>query len=461
MSISLVAFLALFVLFGLLAFTRPAWGVCLYMLTFFASPPYWWWGRDIATYRWNLYGGVGLLIAVLISRSVNPNSNQPVTAKTRRLITLATLLLINATAVHFLLSRNWGVSFGSYELVAKFVLLFFMMIAAIRTERDFKLVIMTLIIGMGYIGWEATINDRGKMVAGRLEGVGAPGATQANELASLAVTIIPLAGAFFMAGSRYQKFTAFLAAPFILNVILLCNSRGAFLSMIASGVAFAAFAPKAIRWRAFKLLCLGGVAVWLLLGDPEIVQRFMTSFTSSEELDSSASSRLQYWKAGIRMVSDYPLGAGGFGFKRVHGPKYIKEVNDQDFDGRSVHNGYINETCEWGIQGFLLKMLFVTTGLFVLRQTINHCTRQGRTNEALYGCGIAACMTAFLGTCMFGDRLDAEWGFWMMALIVAYSRIYGPTFQQFGRPQQLQQIPQNQNVPVVPGMQQPVASPQY
>jgi len=47
----------------------------------------------------------------------------------------------------------------------------------------------------------------------------------------------------------------------------------------------------------------------------------------------------------------------------------------------------------------------------------------------------------------------------MMALIVAYSRIYGPSFQQFGQPQQLQHVPQDQNLPVMPGLHQPVTSP--
>jgi len=428
-SITLILFILAFMGLSVLAFLRPAWGVSLYFLTFFACPTFWWWGKEVAHYRWNFYGGVGLLLSVLISRTMSSGSPYADSPQVKRLFTIAIIMLVNCTLVHFLLARNMQVSFGSYELAAKFLLLFFMIAAAIRTPADFKIILFTMIVGAGYIGWEATINDRGKLKAGRLEGVGAPGARGANELASLCVSVIPLAGAFFMGGNRYQKVAAFLITPFILNVILLCNSRGAFLSLIACAFSFAGFAPGKVRRRAFKLLFLGGIAVYLLLNDPHIIERFMSTFVGTEELDDSASSRLTFWKAGFRMIADYPLGAGGNGFKKVHGGKYITEVNDEFSEGRAVHNGYINEACEWGIQGLLLKVAFLGFGFLTTFQTVKMCSRQNRINDALYGCGILAGMVAFMGTCMFGDRLDAEWGYWLVALAVGYTRLYGIPFE--------------------------------
>lgn len=38
-SITLLTFLGLFVLFFVLGLVRPVWGVALYMLSFFACPP--------------------------------------------------------------------------------------------------------------------------------------------------------------------------------------------------------------------------------------------------------------------------------------------------------------------------------------------------------------------------------------------------------------------------------------
>ena len=67
MSLTVSVWLALFVILVLLSLRRPAWGVGLYMMTFFACPAYWWWGSAIEGYRWNLYGGIVLLAAILFS----------------------------------------------------------------------------------------------------------------------------------------------------------------------------------------------------------------------------------------------------------------------------------------------------------------------------------------------------------------------------------------------------------
>lgn len=385
---------------------------------------------------------------MLISKTINSSVDKPDSYRVRKILFIAGLILVNATMVHFVFAKSWEVSLGSYELTLKFTLLFFMIVAAIRTPADFRLVIFAMVLGAGYLGYEATINERGRIEDGRLEGVGAPGANQANQLASLCVTILPLAGALFLTGRWHYKLAMLAVTPLILNVVLLCSSRGAFLAAIASAIVFAIIAPKSIRRTVIKLLMLGCVATWLLLGDPQIVERFFTIFTSSEERDESASSRLDYWTAGMRMIADYPLGAGGYGFKRVHGPKYIKEVNSQEFSGRSVHNGFINEACEWGLQGFLARMMFIATGVFLALHTARQCSQQNDNTGAVLGCALISSMAAFLISCVFGDYLDAEWGYWCVALCVAFGRLFGqPSFQT--------------NPIGTPFQGQPVQTPQY
>jgi len=428
MSLTLAAWLALLALFTVLSLRRPSWGIGVYMLTFFAFPGFWWWGRPIAHYRWSLIGGWIALVAVLISlasrRQASANG-QP------RLVGIARWaavgILLNATFVHLLLADRPDIGSDAYWDLAKFVLLFFLITAACRSRDDLRIVLLSIVLGAGYIGYEATINDRGNIEGGRLEGIGAPGARGANQCASLMVTVLPLTGAFFLAGRRWEKLAMLPVAPFILNVILLCDSRGAFLSCFAMCGVLLFFAPRRVRKQILLLLGLGSIALYFLLDDPRIVERFMTTFTPAEERDSSAASRLDYWKAGLRMIGDYPLGAGGCGFKRVHGPKYIAEVNDQVYDARAVHNGYINEACEWGLQGLALRMLFIGAGFLLLWHAacrpLATDARQDLFARLLSMCLLAG-LVGFLGTCMFGDRLDAEWGYWMVALAVAHARLY-------------------------------------
>ncbi|MGC1273656.1 MAG: O-antigen ligase family protein [Planctomycetaceae bacterium] len=421
MSASLVLWLSLFAVLALLAFRRPAWGVALYMLTFFACPPFWWWGNSIETLRWNFYGGLILLGAVLLSSLIRPNT-APLTKGGKWVVGLSLVMLVNATLVHLLLANSLRISSIGYLLMAKFMLLFLLMVASIRSRADLRIMILSIVVGAGYIGYEATINGRGKLNGNRLEGIGAPNAAGANQLASLIVTVLPLTGALLLAGTRLDRIVAVAAAPLILNVALLCNSRGAFLAAIASGVALLSLSPSKVRKQAIKVLALGVVAVWLMLGDSRIVDRFMTSFVDAEERDSSATSRLLYWRAGMNMIQDHPFGTGGHGFKRVYGPRYIAELGPQ-FEIRSVHNGFINETCEWGIQGLAIRLAFVAVTAALLYSTCRHAIRTGRNDVALTCATLIAALVAFLGSCIFGDRLDAEWGFWISALAVGFARV--------------------------------------
>jgi O-antigen ligase len=227
-----------------------------------------------------------------------------------------------------------------------------------------------------------------------------------------------------------------IAAPLILNVVLLCNSRGGFLAAIASALTFLVFAPRAIRKYAIKLLTLGAVAVWLLLGDPAIVTRFWTIFADPEERDAAAASRLEYWKAGFAMIADYPFGEGGDGFHDVHGPRYLA-ARGHYYDSRSVHNGYINEACDWGIQGLALRLALMGGGLLLLRRVATAAAACGDMFTALTACAMIAGLTAFLSHSLFGDYLDNEWGYWIAACAVGLARVYGLQESREARPGRL------------------------
>jgi O-antigen ligase len=208
-----------------------------------------------------------------------------------------------------------------------------------------------------------------------------------------------------------------------LNTLLLCNSRGAFLGLIGSGLLYFLLARGAARKEAFRTLLLGAVVLYFLLGDPDILNRFLTTFVGSEDRDQSASDRLLFWSAGLLMVGDYPLGAGGAGFKYVHGPRYLMIVG-ADVPVRSLHNGYLTELTDWGIQGLLLRMLLFVLALSAAYRTSNVCRRDGRPDDAIVGnCLIVSC-AGFLVTCVFGSYLSNEWAYWIQALLVRYSELY-------------------------------------
>lgn len=340
MSATALLWLATLAVTAAMSVTRPAWAVALYMATFFAAPQNWWWGDEVPSFRYALAAGVVLIISVFINRP-DPRSGHKLTF----VHGAAILMMVNATFVHFFLASKPSISIGNYVEILKYVLLIFLMWQAVRTKDDLRLVLVAIALGAGYIGYEVTINERGYFAGGRLEGVGAPGADSANSLACLLLANLPLTSSLLVNSRLYHKAVVAFSAPLALNVILLCNSRGAFLGLIGAGLAFPLIARGGTRKRALQTMALGGLALFFLLGDPQIMERFSSTFVGSEDRDRSAASRLEFWQAGLAMLKDYPLGDGGGAFKYVQGGKYLRDIGVEE--DRSLHNGYLTEATSW------------------------------------------------------------------------------------------------------------------
>jgi O-antigen ligase len=235
--------------------------------------------------------------------------------------------------------------------------------------------------------------------------------------------VLPLIGSLFVDGKRWQKVLVALAAPLALNVVILCNSRGAFLGLIGAGLTFLFLSRGPTRKKAARVLVLGAAAFYLLMGDPEILERFMTTFVGAEERDRSAASRLEFWHAGLVMLRDYPLGAGGGAFKYVHANTYLAEVGSDQL-ARALHNGYLTEATDWGVQGLILKIFFLGAAIAAAYGTAERCRKAGRLEDALVGVSFIAAIVGFLIVCIFGSYLANEWAYWIAALLVRYSELY-------------------------------------
>jgi putative inorganic carbon (HCO3(-)) transporter len=420
-SATALVWVVLFAVCLLASFKRPVWALALYMQTFFAAPHLWWWGDEVPSARYALWAGVVLLLATVVFVIQNPPEAGHRSSGVHK---AAILMIVNAGFVQAALAVDRAVSLDTFVELLKYVLLFYLIWTSIRDKRDFRFALLAIAIGASYIGYEVTINDRGEFSGSRLEGVGAPAADNSNSLASLMLTALPLVGSLFLQSSRWTKLTVLGAAPMVLNVILLCNSRGAFLGLIGAAVSFIFIARGQARKRALTTMALGGLALFLLLGDPKILDRFSTTFVGSEERDNSAESRLEFWKAGGAMLMDYPLGAGGGSFKYSIGLRYLKGVQGEDAEARSLHNGYLTEATDWGVQGLALKLAFVGLALMAAYRTAEKCRKAGQLADSIIGLCVIVSGVGLMIHCFFGAFLANEWTYWVVALLVRYSELY-------------------------------------
>ncbi|MEK6247909.1 MAG: O-antigen ligase family protein [Planctomycetales bacterium] len=418
----------------MMAFQRPIWAVAFYLLNYFAQPPYWPWGGPLPlSMRWSLFAGFVLLSAIALRgrrSELRSDSDQS------RITWCILLMLANATVVHYAMARYVDESFDVYIEMVKFVVLFFLIVAAVTSRRDFFLFVWFLAIGLGYWGFEAWIRGEAVLDQGRLENFGGPGCDNSNELASITVTLLAIIGGMVFVVKGMKKLVITGCTIFGLNIMMLCNSRGGFASLIAVGLTVPMVASGKARRLAVRGLLLGTVAVLLLAGNPEIMDRFFSSLQTRAEAERkgmravidvvNVESRIEMWDAGFDLVSDHPFGNGGEAFNSDFGNEYLIK-NRSLWRYRSVHQGFIDEAIEWGLQGLVLRMALIAAAVCCAYRTMHFRRRIGDEQMALFGACLIGGFSGWLASCLFGEFMHLEWGYWLLALAAAYGKIFGQT----------------------------------
>jgi len=413
MSLTALVWAAMYTvaLFGALA--NPMFGLFGYLLEYFERPSLYWWGKELPDLRWNFTMGAVATAAYLLRRTSLPRFPREAT------ITLGLMVLqaINTTivtmwAVNPTLSWRWSVAYW------KLVVTFMLFSGIVRTPMSLNLVILFQMIGAGYWGWDAMDSKRTR---GRLEGVGSGDTLNSNTLAAHLLTIIPLI-VIFAATKRpkWMRGVAIVALPFVINLLILCNSRGATLGLACSGLAALFLVRKGLRSRVMLAGAAAAVAV-LLLADQQFISRQET--ISSPE-DRSAQTRLDLWRGALRLVADYPLGAGGRGF-HILSPRYVPQLEESnDGEGRSSHNTYIQISAEWGVQGLALFVAMVGYTFYLLQRV----RRERMANDTVYfsSLGIQLGLIGTLVSAFFSNRFYGESIYWMCGLATALYAM-GPT----------------------------------
>ena len=422
MNNTALAWVGCYVLLAVLSFRRPAWGIGMYLLTFYLSPSFWWWGAPLMAISTRINLASALILAVVVFGQYH--KSLPLSSRDRTVFTLLLIYAINATAVHWLFANNPERSLNGMTMIWKQVGLLFLFTQAMRNRSDINIFIGAILMGSLYIAYEVVVNDRGGIEAGRLEGVGAPGAAESNYLAGLMAFAIPLGGYWLFYGSKWQKGLSFVTLVLVFEVIIRCNSRGVFLALIAAGVWLFLSAKGRVRKQAFIGIALGCLAAYCMIGNAKITERFMTTFAPAEERDASAQSRMDYWGAARNMIADYPLGSGAeAAFKSELGIRYLSETGITV--ARAVHNGYLDIAASWGVQGLTLYLGVIAIIWRRVRRVRVAAARRDDEKASFLGTCLESALITQLVSCMFISSLDGEWFFWWFAVCLSYERLYG------------------------------------
>ena len=130
--------------------------------------------------------------------------------------------------------------------------------------------------------------------------------------------------------------------------------------------------------------------------------------------------RIDAWKGAIRLMRDYPLGAGGEGFNLLS-PIYIPQVvAEHGGDERSVHNTFLSVGSDWGVLGLSCFLGFLVATFLTL-----HRIRRETSDPDLFlqSYALELSLIAFLTASFFIVRVYADILYWLPALTVALRNI--------------------------------------
>lgn len=402
-------------------FKKPFYALLTYIFVYFIcpNPAINWWAGEIPQLRWSFLSAFILLIAVgLHSRELNDIKFKDIKTGWWLIAFLLLSIIISFYAV------SPERSFDRCYDFARYIVIFYLMIKCIKTEKEL-LILVVLFLLLGFmLGYFALGHPR---YAGRLEGIGTPDTANANGLALLLATLLPFGLPVFFTGKKILKCCTVIFLIFILNGIVLCNSRGAIVSLGASMFCLLLLSKSfsRLRWKVLIVTVLIGCSL-VYLADDQFVRRF-TSISESSSTDRG-SGRLDIWKNGIRMVRDYPLGAGGGGFQTLS-PFYM-DKQQLTFGGvRSSHNTYLLILVEQGFVGLLVYLFFYmqlfndlsASRKLLLPLIINNKTSYMQNDcTFLYGLNIAltSSLTGHMVGAFFGNRLYYEFVYYLAALSV-------------------------------------------
>ncbi|MBC7690589.1 MAG: O-antigen ligase family protein [Methylotenera sp.] len=283
-------------------------------------------------------------------------------AKTRKIE-----IVVNNTFVLMIVFGAWALlttfktpdpaaaQFAFSETIMKSGFLFFMILNALRSPKDLKLLVGTLIITFLAVGLISIYQTRELIDATRdtdtrLIGIGA--FSNSNDIAALMVFVFPFCMMNFLrrTESFLSRFTSLVVMAVALVAVYMSQSRGAMIGLMA---VIGIYTVLTIKNRFITLLA---VTLCVLA-----VPAYMTiSSRDSSDLEGSSTSRMTYIKTGLVMAAKNPVLGVGFQAYPENFERYATEIV-LEWGHRTAHNSWILVLAETGLLGFALFVaMFVT-----------------------------------------------------------------------------------------------------
>jgi putative inorganic carbon (hco3(-)) transporter len=404
--------------------TCPSWGVYLYQVHYFLNPENRWWHSHLPDLRYSFIIASIIIISFAIrSKHFKDTTILDISPFKWLFVFFILMGIVTPIAV-------WPEMHTRY-LIDDLKTLIIVVVAykVIDTPTKFARLLGSYLVGIFYISFIAW--ETGRTGAGRLEGIGMIDAPNANVLAAVLVTGIPIYIFYLLKSSNHLiRFLSLVGLTFTLNAIILINSRGSFLALAFSLTymfIFYFFNFKENFYFKIKLVAgfLFAFSLFIYLADDLFWERMAT--ISEVQVDEAVEgeghgSRIYFWMKTFTILEDHPFGVGGRGYTYLS-PNFLPpEMLSHGM--RAVHSTYFQVLAEFGYLGFILFLGFLIS-LFRLSWKSRRFVQVARDNFLFYkSIALESGYVAFLVASLFLDRLHSVIIYWYILFIICFYNIY-------------------------------------
>lgn len=330
---------------AIVAALRSPFGALIAYLWFAMFRPQEWVWIDITSLHLSLVFGI-LLVGRSLLSGVLPDL--------RHRMSWGILLFLATGLVAQLHATRPEIGWAWIDYFARLTVLVLFVVALVNSFQRFMYAVMVVALSLGYYTAKAGLAS---LLGGGVRfSAGLAGAFVDNNAFALAgVMILPLLWALARnvppdwCARRWILRGYMLAIPMSTFAVISTFSRGGLLALVSSLLIFVALQRRPMR--AFVSMAVVCVVIAAVVPLPAGYEDRAGTILSYEEVgESSALSRLHFWKVAWDMSVDNPLGVGMRNFDVTY--------NKYDFlDGkygrsRAVHNSHLQVLAEQGFVGF-------------------------------------------------------------------------------------------------------------
>ena len=397
--------------------TNGASAFLLYQAVYMINAEQRWWYYQVPDVSYSFFTSI-LMLAVLVSQY---NKLTAVT-RWRDLPVLKWILL-------FLLLHYVGYLHALNEMqhsmftfnFFKLFIIFMVAYKLINTEKMLDACLWVYVLGCTYIGYVA--HGVGRNGSGRVEGIGmVDTGGDSNSVAAVLAPSIVVILYFAWQGTWKIRLLAAFCSAFVVNALVLINSRGSFLAVVVGAGLFviymlvSRYQKKGQRATAVFIV-VSGLAGAISLTDATFWERMQTLQTTEQAPHGDdGRDRMEYWMATLEMIDDYPLGMGVGGFNAVS-IGYIGM-------NKVPHSTWFQVLGEFGWHGLAIFIVMLLSTVQLSRKTKTHLLLHDRITSYFKILMLECALISFLVAASFIDRARAEILFWLILFICIAYNVY-------------------------------------